>query len=106
MIGGEDNMRNGNSTFSAVDCIQNQTAAGFTPEQAQAQAKEFENSRIDLMSVLATKEDIERLRMETEKEIKESEKEIIKYIDNQNLKTIAILGALIGILKFLPDFFN
>ena len=63
-------MRNGNSTFSAVDCIENLTAAGFTPEQARAQAKEFENSRIDLMAVLATKQDIEQLRSDTEQAIK------------------------------------
>ena len=63
-------MRNGQSTFSSVDCIQNLKKAGFTPEQAEAQAKEIERSRVDLMALLATKRDIEQLRFDTEKDIK------------------------------------
>ena len=84
-------MKNGYSTFSITDCIQNLQDAGFTPEQAQA--REHERSRIDMMAILATKQDIEQLRSDTEKNIKGTEKEIIKYVGNQNLKAIGILGA-------------
>ena len=59
-------MRNGQSTFSAIDCIQNLKKVGFTPEQAEAQAKEIERSRIDLMTVLATKQDIELIKKDIE----------------------------------------
>ena len=70
-------MRNGHSTFSAIDCIQNLKKAGFTPEQAEAQAKEFERSRLDIMAVLATKEDVELVR----KDIEQLRKETIVAIE-------------------------
>ena len=92
------NMKSGQSTFSAIDCIQNLKKAGFTPEQAEAQVKEFERSRIDLMAILATKSDIDQLGINRETELK-------RYVSEQTWKTIrwtsGLLALFVAMFKFV-----
>ena len=113
-------MQNGISTFSTIDCIQNLKKAGFTPEQAEAQAKEFERSRIDLLSLMATKKDIEELKKDTVTAIEKISNRVdtlsektgekiqnqTKEIGNQARIIMAFLGGLILLMKFQPEFFN
>ena len=95
-------------------------AVGVPEEQAELQARQFELMRHEIESNLATKRDIADLAtkrdvadLATKREVAEltanmaeSEKEIIKYVGNQNLKMLGILGVLIALLKILPNFFN
>ena len=116
-------MKNGHSTFSALEYSKELRAAGFSQEQAELQARQFELIASEISQELATKRDVKELDLkivnvekritdvekkitDVEKKITESEKEIIKYVGNQNLKLIGVLGVLIALLKFLPDFFN
>ena len=105
-------MNNGNSTFSPLDCVENLKKAGFNPEQATAFTREIERSRADMLAIVATKEDIAKIEKETVALRTQLEGLGTKIDDvrnetaNQTLKIIGVLGGLIAVLKFLPDFFN
>ena len=91
-------MKNGQHIFSALEYSKELRAAGFTQEQSELQARQFELMKYEIDSELATKKDIKLI----EKEIAELKKDT----KDQTLKIIAVLGGLITLFKFLPDFFN
>ncbi len=100
-------MRNGQEVFNVLECVKHLRQAGFTQEQAEAQAREIEKAKNDLESNLATKRDIvdlkrdiEKLRGDTKREIKALEERIgFKMVITSGSFAFLILGALVTLAK-------
>ena len=59
-------MKNGHSTFSALEYSKELKAVGFSQEQAELQARQFELMRHEIESNLASKKDTEQIRKDIE----------------------------------------
>ena len=64
------------ANFNVLECVQDLREAGFTQDQAEAQAKHIEKAKADLETHLATKQDIEQLRSDTKQDIELLRKDI------------------------------
>ena len=98
-----EEMRNGPALFNALECVKHLREAGFTQEQAEAQAREIEKAKNDLESNLATKRDIAALAkdiMALAKDIKNLEDRLgLKMVITSGSFAFAILGALVTLAK-------
>jgi len=117
--------------FNVFDYVDDFKKAGMPGEQADILAKALQSvasesaaTKHDLdFAKLELQQNIEKLKAANEQglknldlrianveeaisEIKKETGEIKKETKDQTLKIIGVLGGLIAILKFLPDFFN
>ena len=84
-----EEMKNGRALFNALECVKHLRDAGFTQEQAEAQAREIEKAKNDLESNLATKKDLRELEGRIG----------LKMIITSGSFAFAILGALVTLAK-------
>ena len=88
------------SEFKVLECIKALKSAGFTQEQAEAQAGQMEKLRSELATNLATKENLEATKEDIKRELIALEHKLL-------WKMMVAMAALLGsakILSFLPDF--
>ena len=91
-----EKMKNGRALFNALECVKHLRDAGFTQEQAEAQAREIEKAKNDLESNLATKRDI----LAVKEDIKNLEDRLgFKMVITSGSFAFVILGALVTLVK-------
>ena len=89
--------------YNAFRYLDDLKEAGVPSKQAEVMAKgmtEFAESE------LATKRDIEAVKSELKRDIKELELKIKASENAQTLKLTGIMAALLAIFRFLPVFFK
>ena len=107
-------MKNGHSTFSALEYAKELRAVGVPQEQAELQARQFELMRHEIESDLATKRDIEMAEKNFEKNIRMAEKNLEKNMETEmaklgntlTLRVLMIVGlfaTILGLLIKIPQ---
>ena len=91
-------MKNGHSTFSALEYSRELKAVGVPEEQAELQARQFELMRHEIESRLSTKEDLEILEKNIEKSI---ETEIAKMGNALTVRVLMIVGFFVTTMGVL-----
>ncbi|KOX59175.1 hypothetical protein ADL19_05555 [Streptomyces purpurogeneiscleroticus] len=86
------------ATLDTFQIVKNLRAAGMPEEQATAGMTALRDAREFDLSTLALKSDLREVELRLEAKIEGVKSEILKWMFEQ---TIAIVAAVVGLLKFL-----
>lgn len=91
------------TTFDTLRAAKRLKGLGFNEDQAEGVADILRESRDVDLSHLATKADLAETKADLRREIAETKSEIIKWTVGVGLvQGLALVGAVVAILRFLP----
>lgn len=81
--------------FDTLKMADRLEAAGFTLKQAKAQAEAFAEVVSEESSRLATKQDIENLRLEVKALVSDSKADLVRWVVGVGLLQMALIAGLV-----------